>query len=123
MGKDFGGKMSLRLSSGELISIRGTFNVSPTSAEISSVTNQDNSVDRISTPAAPRIEIVTADGGWDYEKLMNGPRFNATIVEEFTGVTHYMNGGFFSGRPVINRLNGEVSGLAIEGGAYNRSGG
>ena len=121
-GKDFGGRMSLRLSTGELISIRGTFSVSPTSAEISSVANQDNTVDRISTPMPRRIEFVAADGGWDYEKLMNGPRFDTTIVEELTGVTHYMTGGFLSGRPVVNRLNGELSGLAIEGGAYNRSG-
>ncbi len=121
MGKDFGGKMSLRLSTGELISLRGTFNVSPTRQEISSVTNQDNSIDRVSTPQASRIEIVAADGGWDYERLMSGPRFNATVVEEFTGVVHYMTDGFFVGRPVINRMNGEVTGLAIEGG-YDRSG-
>lgn len=115
MGKDFGGKMSLRLSSGELISLRGTFNVSPTRQEISSVTNQDNTTDRISTPQASRVEIVAADGGFDYEKLMNGPRFNATLVEEFTGITHYMTNAFFVGRPQINRLNGEVSGLSIDG--------
>lgn len=115
MGKDFGGKMSLRLSTGELISIRGTFNVSPTRQEISSVTNQDNSIDRVSTPQASRIEIVAADGGWDYEALMNGPRFNGTVVEEFTGISHFMTNAFFVGRPVINRLNGEVSGLSIDG--------
>ena len=120
-GKDFGGKMSLRLSTGELVSIRGTFNVSPTSKEVASQANQDDSVDRIATPVARRIEIVAVDGGWDYEALMNGPRFNTTIVEDFTNVTHYMTQGFLSGRPVNNRLNGEVSGLAIEGGDYNRT--
>lgn len=122
-GKDFGGKMSLRLSTGELISIRGTFNVSPTSKEIASQSNQDDSTDRIATPVPRRIEIVAVDGGWDYEALMNGPRFDTTIVEDFTNVTHYMTGGFFAGRPTINRLNGELSGLAIEGGDYNRANG
>ncbi|CAD7036396.1 hypothetical protein RHAB21_02519 [Pseudorhizobium halotolerans] len=120
-GQDFGGRMSMRLSTGELVSIRGTFNLSPTSQEIAAQANQDDSVDRISTPMPRRIEIVAVDGGWDYEALMKGPRFDTTIVEDFTNVTHYMTGGFLSGRPVINRLNGELSGLAIEGGSYNRT--
>ncbi len=122
-GKDFGGRMSVRLSSGGFLSLRGTFSVMRGRQSNEAITNQDNSTDRIGTPTSPRANVVFADSGIDLDALMTAPRQNIVITEEFTGVTHHYISAFFTGDSDNNRLNGEVSGLTIVGEDYRRTGG
>lgn len=119
-GKDFGGVMKFRDSSGRNMSLRGTFTVYPASSTVEGLVNQDGSPDRIVTPAAPRAEIVFADKGVDLAAMMGDARRDVTIVEEFTGAIHLFTQAFYTGEPASNRLNGEVSGLGIMAEAYRK---
>ncbi|OWV94267.1 hypothetical protein ATY81_12510 [Rhizobium sp. R72] len=121
--KDFGGHMTLRLSSGEAISLRGTLNMNSAGQSNEAVVNQDGSVDRVATVQARRAEISFADRGIDYDALLKADRFNATFIEQFTGVTHYFTDAFVVGDPQVNRMNGEVSSFSIYSEKYTRDNG
>lgn len=121
-GRDFGGKITLKGSTGYVISLRGTVNVMPAHQSNDAVTNQDGRADRIITPDAPAAEIVFADDGLSYDTLLNADRHNITVIEEKTGVTHMFTSAFWTGKPNANRLNGEVSQLAIRADHYRRLG-
>jgi hypothetical protein len=120
--KDFGGKISVRFSSGEVISLRGTYNHNPSRVSVEAITNQDGSVDRQSTNVPARAEISFSDRGLNLDKLMRSDRINVTIDEDSNDVTHYYTRAFLTGDPQINRLNGEVTGIAIAAEAYSRKG-
>jgi hypothetical protein len=122
-GNDFGGRMSVRLSSGATLPLRGTFTVMGSDQSNEAVTNQDNSVDRVGTPVSPSAEVTFADSGVDYGALMKAPRQNIVITEEFTGVTHHFINAFMTGRNSNNRISGEVSGLTIVAETYRKTGG
>jgi hypothetical protein len=120
-GNDFGGRMTARLASGSLLSLRGNFTVMSAGQSNEAITNQDGSTDRIGTPTAPRAEVTFKDASdVDFNALMTAPRQNFTVHEEFTGVTHYFFNAFFGGEPSSNRLNGELSGLQIIAETYRR---
>lgn len=120
--KDYGGKITMTLSSGERLSLRGTLNISPARNSAEAITNQDQSVDRTWTPKPAGFEINFADRGIDLDKLMLSPRFNVTFSEEHTGVTHYFTKAFMTGDPSTNRLTGEVSGISGACESYERKG-
>lgn len=121
-GKDFGGRMTVVASSGERISMRGTFNLMPTNASAEGVTNQDGSLDRVMTPTSFRAELAVVDKNVDFNAMISGPRRNFTIVEDHTGVTHYFTDAFMTGQPSVNRLTGEVTGIALETDSYRKAG-
>jgi hypothetical protein len=123
MGKDFGGRMVVRLSDGTVMSLRGTFNVNTAGQSNEVITNQDGSSDRVGTPMPYRATAVFRDDNIDLGALMRAPRLNVTITEEFSGVTHYYTNAFFTGDPESNRLNGELSNLTINSEQYNRGAG
>jgi hypothetical protein len=123
MGQNFGGRISLRLSTGEMFPLRGTLNLNTAGQSNEAVTNQDGSVDRVGTPQPRRAEISFADKGIDYDALMKADRFNVTVIEDFTGVTHYFTDSFVVGDPQQNRANGEVTGLSISAEKYSRDNG
>lgn len=119
--KDFGGKIRVRLSSGELIPLRGTLSMMTAGVSAEAVTNQDGSVDRTMTPQPRTAEFTFADRGINHDKLMRSDRFNVTFIEDDTGVTHYFTRAFVVGNPAKNRINGEVSGCSIAAEAYRKT--
>ncbi|KWV42129.1 hypothetical protein AS026_21205 [Rhizobium altiplani] len=121
MGQNFGGRITMRLSTGETFALRGALNLNTAGQTNEAVTNQDGSVDRVGTVKDRRAEISFADKGIDYDALMKADRFNVTLIEEFTGVTHYLTDSFVVGDPQQNRVNGEVTGLSVSAEKYNRS--
>lgn len=122
-GKDFGGRMSVRLADGNRLPLRGTFNVMPGRQSNASTTNQDGSVDRIGTPTSPRANVTFSDVGIDLDALMTAARQDIVISEDFTGVQHHYINAFFEGDSDSNRTNGEVTGLTIVAEEYRRTGG
>ena len=118
--RDFGGKIYLRSGSGHRFSLRGTLSIDMTNVSAESITNQDGSGDRVFTNKLPKAEITFADRGYDYNRLLTMDRDNFTFEEEHTGVTFYFTQGFFTGSPVSSRVNGEVTGLAIEAQKISR---
>lgn len=122
-GKDFGGRVTVRLADGKRMPFRGTFNVMSGRQSNEAITNQDGSTDRVGTPTSPRCAASFADTGVDTNELMTAPRQDIVISEEFTGVQHHYINAFFTGDADNNRMNGEVSGLTIVGEDYRRTGG
>lgn len=120
--KDFGGKVSVKFSTGELISLRATYNINPARVSVEAIVNQDASVDRTSTNVAARAEISFADRGLNLDKLMRADRFNITIDEDGNAVTHYFTKAFLVGDPQVNRVNGEVTGISVAAESYSRKG-
>ena len=121
-GNDYGGKCTMALSSGERISLRGSVKHSPTGVGVSSVTNQDGTLDRVVELKPKGAEFTFADRGLDYEKLMASPRFDVTWVEEFTGITHLYSQAFWVGDLTIDRGTGEVTGMKVDAEQYIRKG-
>jgi hypothetical protein len=117
-----GGRISMRLSTGLLISMRGGMTIMPSGQSNEIITNQDSTISVVATPMARRFEMTFEDRGIDYDALMKADAFNVTFVEEFTGVTHYFTDAYMVGDPSINRGTGEVSGLSGAAQAYSRTG-
>lgn len=121
MASKFGGRMTCRLSSGALISLRGTLTLNPSGQSNEVITNQDGSISAVGTPQARRADFSFEDGGIDYDALMKSDPFNVTFAEEFTGVTHYFTTAIPVGDPSVNRINGEVSGFSIASEGYRKT--
>ena len=120
--KDFGGKITLKASSGERFSLRGTLTIDTSSVSIEAVTNQDGSGDRVATPKMPSAEFTFADRGYDYDALLKAPRQNFTFDEDFTDVTFFFTDGFLVGSAQVNRMNGEATGISIVAETIRRRG-
>lgn len=118
----FGGRMTMRLSSGELFSLRGTLNIMPGGQSNEAITNQDGSLSMSATLMPYRFEINFEDRGLDYAVLMRRDGFNVTFAEELSGVTHYFTNAMMTGEPSVNRITGEVTGLTGAAEAYTRTG-
>lgn len=54
---------------------------------------------------------------WD-ETVLQQVNRGFTFIEQDTGVTHLLSGGFFTGSPQENTSTGEISGLAIAADKY-----
>lgn len=121
-GKDFGGRMNVRLASGKMLALRGTFTTSAGRSSSEATTNQDGSMDRVFTPRSPSATVTFRDDV-DADELLEAPRQNIVINEEHTGVTHHFIDAAFTGTHEANRMNGEASGLTIVGEAYRKTGG
>lgn len=121
-GKDYGGLIRFRLSNGTTLSLRGTMNLKTAGRSVEAVVNQDRSTDRIETLTPYGFELSFADRGEDLEALMKSDRFDATSIEDDTGVSHYFTRAFFVGDPTTNRMNGEVTGVSGAAEDYNRKG-
>jgi hypothetical protein len=119
-GKDFGGIINVRLSTGQTLSLRGTLNVNPSRISIAAVTNDNGTVDRNATNMPARAELNFADHDIDLDALMRSKRFNITFIEDFTGVTHYFTDAFAVGDPQVNRQTGEVTGISINAEKYTK---
>jgi len=123
MGKnDFGGKIECRFSDGTILSLRGTMAIMTAGVSVEAVTNQDATVDRVSTPQPRRFEMTFADRGLDMHRLMTGERFDVTFLERDNGVTHYFTSCFLTGDPSTDRRTGEVTGVSGAAESYARKG-
>lgn len=117
-GADFGGIIRLTDSLGATLSLRGALNIMPNRSSNEAITNQDGTPDRIMTPTHPQAEITVADKGVDLVTFFDGPRRNVTVVEVTTGRIHLFTNAFMIGRPSVNRLNGEVTGIVVAAETY-----
>lgn len=119
MPADFGGHMRLTLDGSPLV-IRGKFEIEGTNMESSIVTNEDGSISQIAKPKALMIGVDFEDTDpssglpVDWQAIVFGAAaYNIMIAEEDTGVTHMLTGAKFGGKPRIDRLTGQVTGLEM----------
>lgn len=119
-----GGRVSTVIG-GVAYSARGEITISPSNMTVEAGVNQDGSLYRTVKPKARTAEItfdrlVDIQGRplkWD-ENLMLQQNLGITFIEQDTGLTHLLSGGFFTGDPQINTANGEVSNVGLAADKY-----
>jgi hypothetical protein len=119
-----GGRVSVVIG-GVAYSARGVIKLMPSNANVSAGVNQDGSLYRTVAPKARTAEItfdrfVDNDGvplKWA-ENIMQLVNLGITFVEQDTGLTHILSGGFFTGDPQMDTATGEVDGLGLAADSY-----
>ena len=119
-----GGRVSIVID-GRAYSARGEVTLSPSNISVKGGVNQDGSLYRTVEPKMRSAEmtfdrLVDANGKplkWD-ENFMLLINLGATFVEQDTGITHLLSGGFFTGDPQENTATGEVSGVGFAAEKY-----
>ncbi|HEU4806260.1 MAG TPA: phage tail tube protein [Nitrobacter sp.] len=119
-----GGRVSTVIG-GVAYSARGEIKLDPSNMTVAAGVNQDGTVYRTVGPKARTAEIsfdrfVDNNGfpmKWD-ESVLQQVNLGFTFIEQDTGVTHLLSGGFFTGSPQENTSTGEISGLGIAAEKY-----
>lgn len=109
----FGGLMYLTLSGGRKMVIRGDFEDRATGISVSTLTNQDRSLDQIVALKPYGFSATFKDQGLDFDALLLESNLDVTLLEEHTGRSVLYTAGHFEGEPTINRADGAVSGLTF----------
>lgn len=118
---DFGGEMRFSMN-GTPVVVRGNVSLMPSSVEVEGIINQDNSVSRAFKPVAFEGEVSFEDAaGLDWDAIMKQSAQRMSIIEDQVGTVHVFSGAVFTGRPSVNRLNGEVTGLKILAQQYRKT--
>ena len=117
----FGGRITLEFGNLSIVIANASVKLDISGTKSEDKANQDGSACYIYTPTPRAADFVARDDSvnLDWTTLM---RFtgNATITELDNGVTHLFTNCRLVGQPVIDRDNGEVSGLKISGGQYQK---
>lgn len=118
---NFGGKIYITAGGIRLKAADGDISIRPTTGEVSATANQDGSASYSTAPRLPGADITFRDNcGITWGEWMRKCKLDVTIVEEDNGRQHLFSGTRFVGRPVINLTNGQVTGVSIEGGTYQK---
>lgn len=119
-----GGRVSMVIG-GVAYSARGEITLDPSGISVEAGVNQDGTIYRTVRPKPRTAEmtfdrLVDAAGRplkWD-ETVMMLTNIGGTFVEQDTGLTHLLSGGFFTGSPQQNTATGEVSGVGFAAEKY-----
>lgn len=119
-----GGRVSTVIG-GVNYSARGVITLDPSNMDVTAGVNQDGSLYRNVAPKARTAEI-TFDRFVDNngqplrwaENIMLLTNLGITFIEQDTGVTHILSGGFFTGSPKQDTATGEISNLALAADSY-----
>jgi hypothetical protein len=118
----FGGRITFNFGGQYIPPSEGEFVIDPALYEVEAKANQDGSMARIMKPKLPGIEIKLRNAaGIDWQAIMLTIG-NATVTEQDNGRIHLFTGGMLTGTPKINLVTGEVDGLRVEGGSYQKVG-
>jgi len=118
---DFGGEMRFTYNAQPIV-LRAAISYNPARFEIEGMANQDNSVSRTLKPTAYNFEVTFEDGAdYDWDAIMLGGPYNISVIEDTIGTLHMWSGASFTGRPSVNRENGEVSGIAGIARSYRKT--
>ncbi len=116
----FGGRITFNFAGQSIPVCEGTFTIDPALVEVSADANYDGSAAYRAKPKLPACEMTLrniAAVDWQAIMFQSG---NVTIVEEDTGRTHLFTGTRLTGKPDIDLTTGDVKGLKVEGGAYQK---
>jgi len=122
---DFGGEMRFAIAGANLV-VRGKVQTYPSNASAEGIVNQDGSTSRTLTPKGYRAKMTFEDTpagtatALDWNAILRGGPFNATLVEDHTGVLHTWTRAKFTGDAEVDRMNGEVTGLELLADDYKK---
>ncbi len=116
----FGGRIVFTFNGVTIPPADGDFVIDPSLYDVSAEANQDGTASYRLKPKLPGAEIKLRNVGdvdWNAILLQIG---NCTIVEQTNGRTHLFTGTRLVGSAKVNVSTGEVDGLSIMGGTYQR---
>jgi len=119
----FGGRVTFEFAGISIPPSDGEFVLDVALYNTEARANQDGTAAYIRKPKLPGCEIKLRNAGGaagiDWQGIMNLTG-NCTIVEEDNGRTHLFTGTRLTGDPKVNISTGEVDGLKVEGGTYQK---
>jgi hypothetical protein len=118
----FGGRITFNFGGVYFPPSEGEFEIDPALYEVEVKTNQDGTAAYMLKPDQPGADVKFRNASWINWQTVMLMKGNVTITEEDNGRTHLFTGTRFVGKPKINATTGEVSGLKIAGGAYQKIG-
>lgn len=116
----FGGRVTFQFAGQTIPPSDGEFVLDPALYEVEEKANYDGSAAFMLKPKLPGCDIKLRNAGgvdWQAIILQTG---NCTIVEQDNGRTHLFTGARLVGSPKVNISTGEVDGLRIVGGNYQK---
>jgi hypothetical protein len=122
---DFGGEMRFTWNSTPLV-VRAKFTSDPVDVEIDGGANQDGSIYRTVKPigymAEPTFEDTPAGvaTNLDWRAIMRGGPYNLALVEDHTKRLHTWTEASFEGKPTVDHMTGEVTGIKIRARSYRK---
>jgi len=114
-----GGRYSLDID-GQTFSGRAKATINPSNVELANEANQDGTGYTTVKPGLYGIELTFDRGSgikWNAAMLLK--KVNVTFREDDVGLTHYLTGARWQGKPAIDTENGEVSGLSLMSDQYS----
>jgi hypothetical protein len=122
---DFGGEMRF-LWDGNPLSVRAKFTSDPIDVEIEGGANQDGSLFRTVKPVGFMAEPTFQDTATniatalDWRAIMRGGPYKLVLVEDHTRRLHIWMDASFEGKPSVDHMTGEVTGIKIRGRSYRK---
>ena len=122
---DFGGIMHFTLA-GTPLTIRGKVKTSPSNVKAEKIANSDGSISRAFAVTGYGAEVTFEDSpvgtatALDWDGILKGGPYNASLVEDQIGVLHTWTAMVFTGAPSVDRETGEVTGLEIHSPTYTK---
>lgn len=116
----FGGRITFEFAGLKIPPCDGDFVLDPSTFNVEAKANQDLTGAYMLKPKLPGCDIKLrhhADVDWDAILRQVG---NCTIAEENNGRTHLFTNTRLTGTAKVNLSTGEVDGLRVEGGKYQR---
>lgn len=119
----FGGILKFRLPDGRNLSVRGSVTHMPGRSTFEKIANYDGSLDRSQKPEGYEASLAFSnrdtDGiviDWDAVMALEG--VNVTLLSDAERVDRTFSDGFFFGRPSIDDLTGEITGVQFAATDY-----
>jgi hypothetical protein len=116
----FGGRITFDFNGQKIPVCEGTFEIDPAPIEVTGEANYDGTAAYKSKPKLAMCEMTLrtiAAVNWQAIMFQTG---NVTIVEEDNGRTHLFTGTRLTGSPKVDLTTGDVKGLKVEGGQYQK---
>jgi hypothetical protein len=116
----FGGRITFEFAGQTLAFTEAQVTIVPSNVKADSKANQDGSPCYMYSPTLMGANFKLRDAaGINWSQLMRQSG-NCTITEADNGVTHLFTACRLVGEPTENRADGEVDGLQIRGGQYQK---
>jgi len=122
---DFGGEMRFNIGGADLV-VRGKVQTYPSNVSAEPIVNQDGSTSRTLTPKGFRAKLTFEDTptstatALDWNAILRGGPYNATLIEDHTGVLHAWTRAQLTGDLEVDRMNGEVTGAELIADDYKK---
>ena len=116
----FGGKIRFSIAGNPMV-LRGKTEIELADLEKDEVVNDDGSISFMGKNKGYGADVIFEDNlTIDWNGLLRLPPTNITMIEDDANITHLFTQASFTGRPKVDREDGQVTGLKIVSPAYTR---